>query len=290
MSSMQEDSSHSTKRVAALFAIGGLLVGALAVALFMRFGGASQPNEEPIPVASLRVDGLKGRVQPVPTVEAPPTEITAPETAEGSAAPDAAQPVPPTQAPSLPPPTELRGSVPNGSSPSPVGTRPFQPPTPDAALRTSEVPFVRLNVYTAAGESARAEVEAYVHSLRAESRAFTDFGSEGEPTEGLLVLISDQHVDATVKFVQARNSNVVEQSWKISPQLRQIRLEDETHAALFNLKAKRQKLLVKYLDDADPVRVVEESITKAEAALRRLKIKEADLPLAAIKLTFGPRG
>ena len=283
---MDNDSSPSKKQAGALWAAGGLVIGALAVFFAMRGVEASRSYDASRPAASQPAPDLKA---PATTEPAPATEETIGETP--TAGTPNAQPPPSASAPVLPPPSELHGAAPTGPLPTRGGTNPFQPPTPDAVIRAPEVRLVRLNVYTSGGDSARSELESFAQSLGAETRSFTDFGNlEREPAEGLLILVQDKHVEETVKFVQSRNSNVAEQSWRVTPQLRQSRLEDETQAALFALKARRQQLLIKYLDDADPVRDVEEAISKAEATLRRLRIAEAEQSLAAIKVTFGPRG
>lgn len=271
----------------ALWGVAGLFIGGVAV--FFALSSGTQDA----PVAT---------VQRPPVVEQPETGAP-PEQAPDSLMP----PVEPTTAPTVPTgPSAPAGATPPAPAtrPGPAmgGTLPFGPPptggnaplkvdVPDASIRTQEVQLSRLNVYTSEGSAARDEILAFAKSKGGQVRTFVDYGNaEQVPSDGLLVMLSDKEADALVQYVMSKNANVAEQRYRTAPAARQARIQDEAQSALFALKAKRQKLLVRFLEDAGPVKQVEEDIAIAEAAIQRLRIPEEQQSLAAVKVTFGPRG
>lgn len=281
---MKEGNQPITPAMIALFAgVGGLVVGSVAVFAAMR----NQAPTEVLPLTNPAVTANPPATIPDPAAEAedPPTQ---PDPAAGAAPPDAAAGQPPagTAPPSLPPPSsQISGTL--GPSPN----NPLVPPMPDVSLREPEVRLVRLNVYTSNPEDAQAELAGALRSTGGQVRTFADFGNTAlTQSAGMLVLIPENGVAKLIDLVKAQNGNVAEQSWKTTVASRQARLEDDVHAALFELKARRQSLLVKYYEDASEVKAVDEAIAKVEDSIKKLLIPADSQNLAAVKITFGPRG
>ncbi len=259
----------------ALWGFGGLLVGGAVVFLALN----SRDQEAPV--------GMMRRTPPAasPPVAPPvvPDQTPATPVLKGD-------PTPAVPAPTQRPGPELGGTLPFVTPPL-GGTAPMKVDVPETGIRDQEVQLARLNVYTSDAANARDEILAYARSKGAQARIFVDYGNaEREPSEGLLVMLPDKDAEGLVQYVQSKNGNVAEQRYRIAPAARQARIQDEAQAALFALKAKRQKLLVKYLEDADPVKEVEEAIVKAADAIKRLRISDEQQSLTAVKVTFGPRG
>lgn len=290
---MKEGNTPLTPGMIALFAgVGGLVVGSVVVFAAMRNQAPKTvlPTDAPAvaakPPATLP-DPLDAapREEPVDPAAAAATDPAAPpEEVPNSAAPNQA---PPT----IPPPTsQINGTLgPQGAIPK--GTDPLIPPTPDVNLREPEVRLVRLNVYTADPERSQSDLAAALKPLGGQVRTFADFGNPSHtPSAGMLVLLPDAGVEKLVNLVHSQNGNVAEQSWLTTIASRQARLEDDVQAALFDFKAQRQSLLVKYFEDATPVKEVDEAIAKIEDSIQKLRIPSKSQNLAAVKITFGPRG
>lgn len=271
----------------AIWGVAGLLIGGVAVFFALRAGG----QDAPVAVVQNPPLTTQAPDPPADAQQMPDAPMPGEDPASGAAPPAGTDPAAPTTPPTTPRPgTELGGTVPFGIPPT-GGNAPLKIDVPDATIRNPEVQLARLNVYTSEGSSARDEILAFAKSKGAQTRTFVDYGTADQsPSDGLLVMLPDKDAEELVKYVMSKNTNVAEQRYRTAPAARQARIQDEAQAALFALKAKRQKLLVKYLEDAEPVKRVEEDIAIAEAAIQRMRIPDDQQSLAAVKVTFGPRG
>ncbi|MCO5296634.1 MAG: hypothetical protein M9921_07240 [Fimbriimonadaceae bacterium] len=289
---MKEGNQQLTPGMIALFAgVGGLVVGSVVVFAAMRNQAPKVvlPAGEPAPVASAPPAVVPDPVDPASAEDPGAAADGAGETAPGTS--PTTQPSGPGAAPTVPPPTSQISGTLGPANGLPSGTDPLIPPSPDVTLREPEVRLVRLNVYTANPEEAQEELVRSLKPLGGQIRTFADYGNPAHtPSIGMLILIPEEGVEKLVNLVHAQNGNVAEQSWKTTVASRQARLEDDVQAALFDLKAQRQSLLVKYFEDATPVKEVDEAIAKIEDSIKKLHIPAEAQQRAAVKITFGPRG
>lgn len=153
-----------------------------------------------------------------------------------------------------------------------------------------DVQLVKLDVYDANPVLEAGAVEGYAKSLGATVRRLSDFkDSDAREADALLILISDDKLNQLVSYVKGKQPNVLDSFWKGNADTRQSRLYDEPQRQLDAMERKRKELLMKFLEDATPVKIVDEAIDKLKSTLGRLKIDSKLEKLAAVKVTYRPK-
>ena len=182
----------------------------------------------------------------------------------------------------------MRGAI--VTNPVPSGNLSLAPVKPPPPPVSSDVQLVKLDVYDANPVLEAGAVESLARGLGATVRQLSDFRDpDGREAEALLVLIPEAKLSQFVSYITGKQPNVLDSSWKGDPEVRQSRLYEEPQRQLDAMERKRKELLMKFLEDATAVKVVDEAIDKLKATIGRLKIDTKLEKLAAVKVTYRPK-
>lgn len=272
-----EAKRSATPLVLAAFLLVGIVVGALLVIAVMKRQPAPRPIaaqvQAPIPATSV-----------VPTV-VPPTPAKV-EPAKPTETPTKTDPKKPTLAPAsagakpvTPPLSPFEGII--GISPDHPKGWGGGPPDPKVEAKVAETvdTSVRL-VEMLVPEGLKDQVAGF-----AGGNPITDYrGDTFAPSPGLLIFCPPKATQGILdKISKAGGSPGVE--WRgTGPERDQIAIQ-HAESALQDLQRKRTDLLVRYYEDAIPVRDVDDKIADVKAAMKHYHHKDS-ANLDAIKVIF----
>jgi|GEM_PF-4948120 len=141
-----------------------------------------------------------------------------------------------------------------------------------------------------AQQSAR-ELVAYAARLGGKASQLTEKGADNRPeVKGVLATIPGDKVQQMLKFAAELGAVVEKQSWAGSGNDRKERLQDQEKSRLDSLKRLREALLATYLEDAQPVKEVDEEIAKAQETLKEIKTESGGDKMAVVRIMFAGRG
>lgn len=283
-----------------LGAVLGLVVGGAGVLAFMRTPKAEPgppPNTTPPnsvvlphfdaqPTVSLNPRESDWMTRVLKAVAAAPA---AKNPASPSTDPGAAPNAPPnSKVPNAPSPPRLPGGiVQTPTDPGSMSLAPVRPPAPPVS---NDVRLVKLDIYDANPVLDAGAVAGFARSLGATVRELHDFkDSDGREADALLILLPDNKLDQLVRYVMDKQPNVLDSSWQGDSDVRQNRLFEEPQKQLDAMERKRKELLLKFLEDATPVKTVDDAIAKLKTTIARLQIEPKLDKLAAVKVTYRPR-
>jgi hypothetical protein len=281
-----------------LGAVLGLVVGGAGVLAFMR---TPKPAPEFPPISRPTDTVVSNQFSAQPTVMLTPAEpdwmtraikgaLTTPSIKGATTGLQPNSQSAPQSAPlrNVEPPASMPGGlVTSGPPPGNMSLAPVKPPPPPIS---SEVQLVKLDVYDGNPVLDAGTVESFAKSLGASVRQLSDFkDSEGREADALLILIPEDKLPALVKYIEEKQPNILDSSWQGDADARQSRLFDEPQRQLDVMERKRKELLLKFLEDATPVKVVDEAIAKLKTTIARMKIEPKHEKLAAVKVTYRPK-
>lgn len=285
-------------RALLLGAVLGLVVGGVGMLAFMRtpkpspeFPPAGQPTDTVVSpqfesklmvrLTPLQPDWMTRAINGALSTTAPSTDNPGTQTGGPNQQPSG-------QTPNVePPPSMPGGIVTGGAATGNMGLSPVKPPPPPVSR---DVQLVKLDVYDANPVLEADAVEGFAKSLGATVRQLSDFkDADGREADALLILIPEDKVSVLMSYIEGKQPNVLDSSWKGDSDARQSRLFDEPERQLEAMERKRKELLMKFLEDATPVRVVDEAIAKLKTTIARMKIEPKLEKLAAIKVTYRPK-
>lgn len=229
-------------------------------------------------------NAVQNSVPPKPTADdgAPPKGAT----------PLAAKPNPGNEGPGnagpgkAPPPKQISGTIPD--APLSSGTSPFNPgpifvsPDEKASPKTTLVD-VRLSVSD--GDKALSQAQVVAAKAGGVAIQFDEHASEGPATGALLFVPQNRLADAE-KALGGVGSIVIKDHWSGTNADRLDRLQGAAESAVSDLRVRRQELLVKYLEDAPQVTLVDQEIERIQRSLSALRAQKASAGTAILKLKF----
>lgn len=249
--------------------------------------GTPEPGTPPtIPALTPTPNDTKTTAEPTdgkatsPTPEAPPgaTPPTTPGATAAGTPPAGPSPEAGKAASKAPPP--LKGSIGTPPlaveplSPTVVAT-PTVPPTDAPSQIGSSLIEVDLG---GGGDSARGRIDAEVRKHRGTLRTV-----EVEGKRSLLVFVPPDRADLVLKASGGR----VTTRWNGSSEERRARLTGDIARRVADLESRRKALLLRYFEDAIPVREVDEALEQAKADLRRLSPPPSADRMTAIHFALG---
>jgi hypothetical protein len=214
----------------------------------------------------------------------PPTEQEAPAN-PGPDGASAAAPSNPAAANVSPPEPSISGNITVGPiATEQIGFTPIKPPPPPA---TTQVQLLRVDVLDSRPVIEPAQVASLARGMGGIARELTSVSETSElEASGVLVLLDEAKVETFVEWIKQQQPNVFDVAWRGDSDSRQAKLLDEPQKQLDALEKKRRELLMKYYEDATPVKVVDEAIEKLKITIGRLRIGPKESRLAAIRVTF----
>ncbi len=267
----------------AIWALGGVVVGlALAFGAVPLMGGHWGPPAAQTPKPLAVPPSTEAPTQPAqePPSVAPqgpaPTGETAPAPADGTAV----QPLDPFGGTALPGklPTVVGPILPEAVRPPTATKAPDVVPNAPAPKRaTSGADLETVAHETNDVEAAKREIAAFVKKRGGTVRSVAG---------GMMVLVPRDQAPGVMAVLSKHGTVTSQESWSGTPSERQNRLVADLEQQRGALMKKRSELLVKYLEDASPVKQVEEDIKTVERRIEELQIEPAAQHMAAVKVTF----
>lgn len=187
--------------------------------------------------------------------------------------------------PKKPPVKQISGTIPDAPA---AGTSPFNPgpifvsPDEKESPKTTLVD-VRLSVSD--GDKALSLAQVVAAKAGGVAIQFDENASEGPATGALLFVPQNRLADAE-KALGGVGSIVIKDHWSGTNADRLDRLQGTAESAVSDLRVRRQELLVKYLDDAPQVTLVDQEIERIQRSLSALRAQKASPGTAIVKLKF----
>ena len=280
----------------ALWMAAGMVVGGAVVFGVLRFlgSGSPGPSSSAPPVLTQEVPKAPAaspeeKAEPGPKIEGDPASLFASlfpffQFASGE--------LQPSQVTTLGPPSpltgEIRGSTSEQLEGDPMGLQPVSPPAPSQAA--PDVRLVLISISDRNSPLGKSELEDIVNGAAASVRSYSEFGGpELTEREGVLVLIPEKRVADLLASIKKLEPGASEVSWKGPSEARQSRLIGEIELQIIELKAKRQQLLIRYLEEAPQVVDIDEALVRAKQSLAKLRIEKELTGMAAVRVTFPAR-
>ncbi len=220
----------------------------------------------------------------------PSSAPTGPAGAPGASAPGTDPSPMPAPAAPTPQPGVLGGSMPSGTisgnpnlpvQPIVIGDPQAEPPEPKVQMRD-----VAIAVGAADFESLGERLASLAQSSGGRSEKFIVPGSaDSAEVEGIVLEVPEKSLRNVLQKVQASGPSTVLDEWSGAGADRESRLERPLRLRLAELEKERQKLLLKYLDDAPLVLRVTEKIELAKRQLRAVRAVPASS--AVVRVYFG---
>jgi hypothetical protein len=159
---------------------------------------------------------------------------------------------------------------------------------PAAPAKTGEKStLVTVNQLANDRQAAADDLIAYVQKIGGKAQPLTEQGSEGKPeVKGVLATVPEGVVKDLLKHVSDAGAVVDKQTWTGSSNDRKAKLVEDAQSRIASLKKLREALLVTYLEDAQPVKDVDEEIAKATKGLDQLQTDKGAEKMAIVRISF----
>lgn len=267
-------------------------------------GSLLQAKGQPLPMNPFGDSALVLPKLPLPDGRAPLTGIIAP--GEFPTAPNPT-PLAPTKNPGTPataPAAKPSAGTPDGPGskylnellakglpePPPALTIPTTTPatTPTKpAVAEGQVRLVSVSRIAPDRAGAADNLTEVVKGFGGKVQVLTEQGSDRKPqVKGLLAFVPEKSAPDLLKELSSDGNYVEQFSWTGTPSARRARLVEDANARIASLKKLRTVLLVTYLEDAEPVKDVDEEIAKANKSIGELSTDEATDNMTIVRVTF----
>ncbi len=176
------------------------------------------------------------------------------------------------------PPQEITGHIP----PNPVGDQTSIQPTPDQPPKALLV-TIRVNV----GDPTQAvkAAEAVASKEGGNAIRYDDSALRAEP-EGVILFVPAPKADQVEKELGSLGSVVVSEKWSGAAGERIDRIERDANDRLSALHVQRQELLIKFFEDAPPIKHIDEDSDRITKSLAALRAQKQGATIAVFKLKF----
>lgn len=136
-------------------------------------------------------------------------------------------------------------------------------------------------------DAVQARMSSFARDAGGSARAFVLY-QVGQPQQprGLLVMIPNDRLEEAFMELVRLGSIVERDSWQGSAAARRTRLASGLLDQRDELEKRRQELLVRWLEDAEPVKRVDDELAEVRRSLAEVELGRETDPLAVIKLTF----
>lgn len=185
-----------------------------------------------------------------------------------------------------PPVKQISGTIPD--APLAPGTSPFNPGpifvSPDEK-ETPKATLVDVRLTVSDGDKAFSQAQVVAAKAGGVAIQFDEHASEGPATGALLFVPQNRLADAE-KALSGVGSIVIKDRWSGTNADRLDRLQATAESAVSDLRVRRQELLVKYLEDAPQVTLVDQEIERIQRSLSALRAQKASAGTAIVKLKF----
>jgi hypothetical protein len=294
-----------------LWLILGIPLGILGTILVQQAGTSGHQTHRVLPVTSVSASPVSSPT-PVPTSSADPTASPSgpPLSGDPKDFPPGATATPGGANPSLPPgatvpggptpiPTTVPGGAKPGPSPGPMGNpmpRPMQgtitgPVTPlpnvvspihpnveggpgSQPVASEDVGLVTMALTTGENEvdGTLGRVSSVASRFGGRAAKFTELAEKKEGDKSaILVVVPADKKDGALSALKALGATRSD-DWNGTPQERQNLIEERLVLTLHDLQREKEKLLVKYFDDAGPVKDMDDRIEDARKQLRAVRV------------------
>lgn len=139
-------------------------------------------------------------------------------------------------------------------------------------------------------QGAADDLIAYVKKLGGKAQPVSETGDDGKAeVRGVLATVPEKAVPDLLKHVASAGAVVEKQTWSGTSAERKAKLTEDAEARIASLKKLREALLVTYLEDAQPVKDVDEEIAKASKTIEQVQADKADEKMAVVRIGFVKR-
>lgn len=136
-------------------------------------------------------------------------------------------------------------------------------------------------------DALQGRMSTFARDAGGSSRPFVDYRA-GQPQQsrGLLVVVPNDRLEEAFLEIVRVGSIAARDSWRGTAAGRRTRLAGDLLDQRDVLEKRRQELLVRWLEDAEPVRRVDEELAEVRRSLAEVELSRDTDAQAVIKITF----